>query len=127
MKNKEVKKIQRKTNSIIRHLNRNIENDDLWRGRFYVYQRDRIVQPYEDHSGYSVLAIVRFVDKKSGQFYEKAIDCFSGSFANKSVGWHLWEGMNYFITEEVKVWEEEPDIRTNRVDYTSNHRWTKGK
>ena len=125
MKNKELKKIQRTFNTIMRKLNQNIEKDDLWRGRFEVRQINRSTYAYSDHSGYSFVAHVRFVDKKTGQFYEKAIDCFSGFFANKSAGWHLWEGMNYFITEVVKVWEEEPDISTQRVDYTRNKKWTK--
>ena len=42
---------QRAMNKLIRDMNNNIKNDDLWLGRFYAKQIDSDWQLYKDGSG----------------------------------------------------------------------------
>ena len=98
------KKIQRHFNKVIRDMNRNIERDELWLGRFYCYQTDIVFRSSEDGT-YMYAAIgVEFIDRKSGKtmhhiFHKEDL---------MGTAWRLWERMNYFITEWCDVWEEDP-------------------
>ena len=58
---------QRALNATIRRLNRAIEQDDLWQGRFFVKQEKAAFLPYEDHSGYELYVLLKFCDRKTGQ------------------------------------------------------------
>ena len=98
------KKIQRHINSIIRTMNRDIERDPLWLGRFYAHQR-RIKYEISDDGSYCYAVIeIEFIDRKTGKTLTKWFhkEDFMGST------WKIWCAMNDFIIEWCKVWEEDP-------------------
>ena len=98
------KKIQRHINKEIRDLNRTIERDPLWRGRFYCKQTDIAFRSSEDGTYTYVAIAVEFIDRKSG----KAMHSIFRKEDLMGTAWRLWEKMNYFITEWCEVWEENP-------------------
>ena len=51
MKDKQRKKAQRKINKRVAILNKNLLNDNLWRGRFFIRQTDANWERFEDGSG----------------------------------------------------------------------------
>lgn len=98
------KKIQRHINSVLRDLNKNIERDNLWLGRFYCRQTDIKFDRSEDRSYTYALITVEFVDRKTGITYTHCFhkEDFMGST------WRIWEVINNFIIEIVGVWKEVP-------------------
>lgn len=97
------KRHQRRINKYVRAINKNIMNDDLWRGRFVVRQ---VGSPtfyiYEDKSG-AELENVHLVitDLKNGQTYER---WDSGNGWCHFGGSRIWEFANHAITEVFDVW-----------------------
>ena len=87
----------------IKKLNKNIENDDLWLGRFYVKRNEMFSSFLEFH------------DKKTGAIRFEYYPASSWNFFD---GIKLWETMNDFIVEHCRVWSENPapSIKT-AVDY----------
>lgn len=72
-KSKRLKKIQRDINKQIRAINSNVLYDQLWKGRFIIYQVDRYFRRCGED--YSILYKLRFVDLMTGRskvswFYE---------------------------------------------------------
>ena len=110
------KKQQRKMNQLVRIMNKNIENDDLWKGRFYCHQVNYSpFHVYEDKSGAQLFVTLEFVDKKTNKTMMAADTVSSWRHIN---GYTLWNKMNYFITEWCKVWEENPrPNKDNAIDY----------
>lgn len=108
------KKIQRHINKMIRDLNRAVERDDLWRGRFYCKQTDIAFANAEDGTYTHAAVGVEFIDRKSG----KAMHHIFRKEDLMGTAWRLWERMNYFITEWCEVWSEDlrPSIH-NVYDY----------
>ena len=113
----ERKKLQRRVNKAVREINRSIERDALWNGRFYITQCGSQYYRYEDGSGGQLLIRFVFVDKKTGDYaiwYEDSVGILfcSGS----RLGWK----MNEFITEYCKVWEKEGRdvLYEDKTDYT---------
>lgn len=98
------KKIQRHINKILRQMNKNIEQDDLWLGRFYCHQKDIQYQLSEDKSWMYADVRVEFVDRKTNKFV--ILHFNKEDFMNG--GWPIWEAMNSFIIDFVKVWQENP-------------------
>lgn len=96
------KKIQRHFNKIIRDLNKSIERDELWLGRFYAHQKFAGFYTENDYT-YAKVEI-EFVDRKTGithtQWFHK--EDFMGST------WKIWCAMNDFIVKVVDVWHEDP-------------------
>lgn len=96
---------QRAMNKLMRDMNRNIERDDLWRGRFKVSQTAAHFIPYEDGSGSELWVCLRFTDRVTGK-YEESLETVNH--------WRMWNGnhlfwkMNSFITEVSGVWESDP-------------------
>jgi hypothetical protein len=108
-----VKKIQRHVNSIVRAMNKNIYNDELWKGRFYVRQTKRRVEKEDDWV--YVRFEMEFVDRQTGKtkkyYYDKS-DMLGTST------WKFFQDVNDFIVEVCDVWREDP--RPNRetsIDY----------
>ena len=93
------KKHQRVVNRAIRTINNLIEKDPLWRGRFFVYQRQAIYYEFEDRSGAEMLFLLEFVDKATG--YRALSIADTNEVINHS-GW----AMNRFITEYADAWEK---------------------
>lgn len=98
------KRHQRAMNQLMRAMNENIENDDLWKGRFYVRQVAAQWYGYEDESG-ELWVVLRFIDKKTGFYWETAETVNHWRWIN---GNRLWWAMNEFITERTNVWQTDP-------------------
>ena len=117
MRSKLRKKYQRELNKKIRALNKNIENDNLWRGRFVFYQRDAHWYAFEDGSGGELIAFIRAYDKKTGYYHDYRLEFTPW---RKTINWHIYMDIaNAFIVEHLNVWKEvpRPDIK-NAKDFT---------
>lgn len=96
------KKYQRAMNKRIREINKSIEKDWLWNGRFKISQIDAAFYPYEDHSGALFKVMLKCVDRKTGATEYTIVD-------NYDVNWKLGRWVNKCITESFKVWDEKPN------------------
>lgn len=108
------KRHQRAVNKVFRRLNKHIENDDLWLGRFAVKQDEAYWIPYEDGSGHYLVIKYHFIDKKTG-FTKSYCEC-----SNHLIIWngsHLFWDMNNFIVQDVDVWRKEDPCHDEKVDY----------
>lgn len=112
------KRHQREMNKLMRLMNQNIENDDLWRGRFYVRQVAAQWYEYEDKSGAELWVVLRFIDKKTGFYWETAETVNHWRWVN---GNHLWWAMNNFIVDKTNVWSENP--RPGSKEWYNNICW----
>lgn len=109
------KRHQRAMNKLVREMNKSIENDSLWLGRFYVRQSEAQWVTYEDGSGAELWVTLCFIDRKTGYNYE-VVDTVN--YWRHFNGSHLFWKMNEFIIDRVKVWQEEPRPSIeNAVDY----------
>ena len=112
---------QRAMNRAMRAINKNIERDELWNGRFIVRQREADWIPYEDNSGWKLYVTLKFIDRCTGRYF-----VHNGS-VNHWIHWDgsaLWRAMNDFIVERCDVWNEEL-ARTDREawrEYNKNVR-----
>ena len=103
---KVLKKRQRKINARVKMFNKNIEQDELWKGRFYMRQVARKVYYYEDGS-FSLNVTLRIIDKQTGYWDDMRFSEFQIDW-----GWKHFEWVNAFIIEGVKVWDEHPTGET---------------
>ena len=101
---------QRWINAYCRYINKFIEEDELWLGRFYVTQARSQMDWFEDKSGGLIYVEIVMHDHKTGITYSKW-------YSGLEMEWKFWQDFNEFIISRCKVWEEEPDIRLNRIDY----------
>ena len=96
------KRHQRQVNKVFRVLNTIIEKDELWQGRFVARQRASYFVQHEDKSGYYLIVVYDFLDKKTGQtsrLYNETD--WSLSFFD---GTKLFMQMNDFIVLDCDVW-----------------------
>lgn len=115
MKSRTRKKIQRKVNRTVRLLNNDVRDDDLWRGRFIMRQKDARWSLYDDGSGGELFVLIEATDLKTGLKQEKwlnAIRSFSWVFDHQ-----CWRFMNDFIVDEVDVWRAEKPYKGE------DHQW----
>lgn len=110
MKSHNRRKHQRWVNRHCRYVNKSIENDDLWLGRFYISQNGSFMDWFDDKSGGLMYVNITIHDKKTGRTHTEWYD-------GLELEYRLWWDLNDFIVNDCKVWEEVPDIRTNRIDY----------
>jgi len=110
MKSMKRKNHQRWFNQYCHHVNKIIENDDLWLGRFCVSQKATQMNWFEDKSGGIMYALIEMRDKKTGT---TLLHWYSGL----DMDWKFWWDFNDFIIKDCQVWEEEPDPRNNRIDF----------
>ena len=106
---------QRAVNKVLRDINKGIENDDLWQGRFFMRQWARDTVVYEDHSGMFLALEIRLYDKKTKKFARWFCD------SHDVTGWEgyrAWQKMNDFIIEDLDVWHNE-DPRNEKQDWRS--------
>jgi hypothetical protein len=107
------KRHQRAVNKYVRQVNKQIEDDELWRGRFVVKQIKSQFYHYEDGSGATLGIHFRFYDKKTGiieDWFE------TSSVINMWHGSRLFWKMNKFITEYCDAWSKE-DPRLDTKNY----------
>lgn len=96
------KRHQRALNKAVRALNKNLEEDNLWQGRFYVHQVRASWHKYEDNSGAELFVVLELVDKVTGLTRLIADNANSFLFG---YGYSLWRAMNDFIIHDVRVWQ----------------------
>lgn len=94
---------QRRMNKLMLLINKNVEEDELWKGRFVVRQAGSQWMPYPDGSGYELWVVLKFIDRLTGQTWEQAETVNHWSFGN---GGHLWMAMNTFIVDICDVWRQ---------------------
>ena len=111
MKDKQRKKAQRLINKHIRALNKNIQNDNLWRGSFVFRQNDANWERFEDGSGGILNVWIEARDLKTGIFWGFRID-------NYGTSWHLWEHGNKFIAEYSDVWKDIDAVKNDKTDWS---------
>ena len=107
------KKHQRRMNKYVRELNKNIANDDLWRGRFVIRQEGNPgFYIYEDKSGAEMPHVhLVITDLKTGDKYDRWSTDNDWCHFNGS---RIWEFANKAITEIFDVWRKNNDPRDNR-------------
>ena len=98
-----MKKAQRELNKHIRRVNKAIENDNLWLGRFYITQASSSWYAYEDGSGGELFAVLVCVDKKDGTLYPWHEGFLTGYQFTPG---RLFMFMNTFITEITDVYKD---------------------
>lgn len=101
------KKALRKVNKVVREFNEEMRRDNLWRGRFWIRQKEFYVKPYFDNSGLQGVVVLEFHDLKTGYVSDKIFDLinFEAPFT-----WHIGRELNTFITEECDVWRKEGSV-----------------
>lgn len=109
------KSYQRKINKIVRNINKMMEEDDLWRGRFIVYQIRAKYHKYEDNSGVACFYCFCLYDKKTG--IDKKVYMVDGNWLIYTNGYKLLEELNKFIVEDLDVWRKEDPIE-DKTDYS---------
>ncbi len=102
------KKHQRRMNQFVRAVNKNIYDDDLWRGRFVVRQvGSPYFHTYEDNSGASLEHIhLVITDRLNGRTFDGWDSVNGWCHWN---GTRLWHWVNDAIVKEFKVWDEKPN------------------
>ena len=105
------KKHQRKINKQVRLVNKLIEEDSLWRGRFVIRQKAYYFGHYEDKSGWYMYNTLEFRDKKTRITKEYTESAFHWLF-----GATMALVMNDFIVTRCKVWENEKPYK-DLTDY----------
>ena len=105
---------QRWMNAYCRYVNKIIEDDDLWLGRFYISQARSNMIWFEDRSGGVISVEIVMHDRKTGITRNHW-------YTGLDMEWRFWRDFNNFIIEDCKVWEEEPDIRSNRIDFRKKY------
>ena len=107
------KKAQHIINKNIRAINKNIEKDNLWRGRFIMRQIDARWEAFEDGSGGELFVTVLMIDKRT----ERTKTVY---FDNYDHPWRYFEAMNNFIVDDCAVWEKEGRdfLYNDETDYT---------
>lgn len=118
LSSKNRKRHQRAMNDMMRQVNRGIERDELWKGRFYVRQLESYWHEYEDKSGAELFVILCFYDKVTGITKTVAETVNHWRYFNGS---HLWWAMNDFIVKTVNVWDEDP--RPGSKEWFENMNW----
>lgn len=101
---------QRWFNQYCHYVNRCIENDDLWLGRFYVSQKRTHMEWFEDKSGGLMLAEIVMHDRKTGIIK-------TAWYSGLDMSWKFWYDFNNFIIKDCNVWEENPGPYENRIDF----------
>lgn len=111
MKDKQRKKAQRAINKNVRKMNKNIQEDNLWRGRFVFRQIDANWERFEDNSGGILRVIIQARDLKTGKYWDFDID-------NYDRGWHLFEKANKFIVDFSGVWDNINEVKNDKTDWS---------
>ena len=100
------KKHQRAINRAVRSFNKQLEQDNLWLGRFVVRQYESSPQwrRYEDGPGAELYVKLKFIDRATGRYYVGKHTVNEWLSFN---GARIWRIMNWLITEHWNVWQED--------------------
>lgn len=114
MRDKLRKKYQHKLNKLVKNINKEIEEDSLWQGRFVFHIMETFFERFEDGSGGMLYAIIRGYDKNT-QAYKDYIIEYASFFRFAKLD--LWKKANKFITEDTDTWTKGNPYQ-ERKDYT---------
>ena len=109
------KKLQRYVTKNIRKINKMLEEDDLWQGRFVVRQINYDYYHFDDNSGGELYIRYNVIDKKTGIIKTYGHNVFG---ANRFWIGDMNRNINNFIVDIVKVWEYEKPYDEKR-DWTN--------
>ena len=110
------KDYHKKAMKMIRELNKNTEQDPLWRGRFVAMVKGERWYQFSDNSGGILTLYIRMYDKKTKQYMDYRWEYAPYFHGNV---WHLcMEIANDFVVEKIDVWHDadRPSIY-NATDY----------
>ena len=118
MRDKVRKRYQRKLKQKLRIINKNIEQDDLWLGRFILFQKEAEMNRFPDGSGAILYVVLRAYDKKTHYYYDFNLE-YNPDW--RFVDYDLFQIINGFIVDKLDVWREDPpkniaDYRNVKVD-----------
>ncbi len=102
---------QRKINRYVRQMNRNLKEDNLWRGRFVVHQVYSDWESFSDNSGGRLQVALNVRDKKTGvnrSFY----------FDSYDYPWKLFSEVNDFIIYDSHVWDNIQEVKEDTTDWS---------
>ena len=111
MKFKQRKQAQRKINSHVRALNKNLQEDNLWRGRFVIRQEKANWESFDDHSGGILQVKINIRDKKTGLTKVEYIN-------NYNYKYKLWLFANDFICKDSGVWDNIQEVKNDTTDWS---------
>lgn len=96
---------QRAINHAVRAFNKQLEQDNLWLGRFIVRQYEDSPQwrRYEDGSGAELYVKLKFIDRATGHYYVENHTVNEWCIFNSA---RIWRIMNWLITEHWNIWQE---------------------
>lgn len=96
------KKHQRAINKLVRAVNKSLENDELWCGRFVIrqYEYSPRWRKYEDGSGAELWVKLKFIDRATGRYY---VGNHTVNEWRSFNGMRIWRIMNWLITEHWNV------------------------
>lgn len=106
---------QRKLTKKLREVNKSIEEDNLWRGRFVVRQKGSDFENFDDKSGGLLHTILRVIDKKTGYYHDYRL-----AYAPYLCGinWEIYmDIVNNFITRDSYAWQI-GNPEEDKTDYT---------
>lgn len=98
------KRHQREINRLMRSLNKAIEEDCLWNGRFIVRQYDAQWLRYPDSSERKLYVKLKFIDRATSRYYVGNHTVNEWCSFNGS---RIWRIMNWLITEHWNIWQED--------------------
>lgn len=102
MRAKWAKQAHHRMNAAVREMNKVLQEDELWKGRFYIHEKFIIeIYTFDDHSGGELTIMYEMRDRKTGK---TKLICLN----NYNYDYHLWLEMNNFIVDYVDVWSENP-------------------
>lgn len=109
---------QRKLNWFIRKINKEMEKDPLWRGRFVVKQYGTQLIKFQYSRDYDLVAFVYFVDKKTGRV--SALHCNFLNNLLSSTTYGIRTRLNKFIVEDCfdDTWKNRNSLYSDTTDYT---------
>lgn len=110
---------QRKFNKLIKILNKNIEKDELWKGRFFFIQKNASWWRFSDNSGGTLATYIRAIDKKTGYYHDYRVDY--APWMPFFIGHLTLDVVNDFIVNQTNVWKEDP---RPTIDTTFNYQNT---
>lgn len=113
MKYKIRKKYQRFLNKIVRELNKSIEKDKLWNGRFFIHQLKSNWIEYKDHSGGVLEVYLEFKDKKTKLTWRGYFNIFD-IYCHYHYFYEIFKKFNDFVnyvTQDEKPYDEKQDWR----------------
>ena len=117
MKNKLRRIYHRYLNKIIKDMNENIANDDLWKGRFVFHIIATEFERFSDGSGGLLHAIIRGYDKAEGYYKDYIIEYAPWL---RYSHFDIWKIGNCFITEDSGTYRNGNPFKDkeNIPDYT---------